>query len=262
MHLCIPWICYNHTMLCEHVMSMLRLILFLKDHAIHATLSPIPFDSLINRARNAAVAMCLSNPEYTHLLFIDTDIEFDPADVMKLILADKPVVGAGYAQKFLPMDRLRSNLIQHPTAADPIALSTKCSVHLSAGDQPIASLMEASTMTTGFLLLQRAVLEGMAQAYPERRYVNDIDGYARADPSTFYDFFCVGIHPETKRLESEDYGFCRLWKSMGGKIYAVTDIALKHHGWFGYSHHLYHQLRQQLPLIPAASPDADSCSKA
>lgn len=222
-------------------MSMLRLIMFLRENQIEASLVPIVFDSLINRARNAAVAMFLSDPKATHLLFIDADIEFSPDDVMKLVFANKPVVGAGYAQKYIAEDRLREVCQANPEIQRPIEICTKNSVHLSA-DQKIASIMEAEYVTTGFLLIRKEVVEKMVAKYPERNYKNDIDGYMHADPTKFYDLFPVSIHPETKRFESEDYGFSRLWKDMGGKIYAITDIVLKHHGWYGFPNNLYRQL--------------------
>jgi hypothetical protein len=243
MHIFIPWICYNHTLISDHVLSMLRLVMFLRQNNIEASIVPIVFDSLVNRARNAAVAMFLSDPKATHLLFIDADIEFMPEDVMKLVFANKPVVGAGYAQKYIPQGKLSAIIHANPSIQNPIEISTQNSVHL-VRDQKIASLMEAEYVTTGFLLVRREVFEQMMKEYPDRQYKNDIDGYMHADSTKFYDFFTVSIHPETRRFESEDYGFSRLWKKIGGKIYTITDIVLKHWGWYGYPNHLYRQLTE------------------
>lgn len=231
-------------MISEHVMSMLRLIMFCKDNGISCKIFPIVFDSLISRARNAAVALFMSEPTATHLLFIDADIEFNPEDVMKLVLANKPIIGAGYAQKFYDVKALEDIIQGNPGVPAPLELCTKNSVHLtrdSMQSEP-KSIMEADYVTTGFLLIQKKVIEDMMKAYPDRKYINDVDGYMSANKDMFYDLFAVMVNPITRRLESEDYAFSRLWKEIGGKIYAVTDIVLKHHGWCGYANNLYRQL--------------------
>jgi glycosyltransferase involved in cell wall biosynthesis len=223
---------------------MIRFIVYCKNNNIQLTLYPITFDSLINRARNAAVAHFLSESDATHLLFIDADIEFQPEDVIRLILANKPVVGGAYPQKWLDTEKM-AKVFQRPERPhNPLEICTKLSVHLAPTEVTSKPLVEASYITTGFLLIQRTVFEQLMEKYPERQFLNDVDGYGGANPAMFYDFFTIAIHPETKRLESEDYGFSRLWTSIGGQIHVVTDISLKHHGWFGYPGNLRRQMSE------------------
>jgi len=235
MKIFLPVICYNHTCNTEFMMSLLRLITFAKDNNIAIVIFPITFESLINRARNAAVAHFLSEQNATHLLFIDSDISFEPNDVIKLIQANKDVVGAAYPQKWL------NTSLFNPSATNPLELCTTPSVHL-VDKQQISPLMEASYITTGFLLIKREVFSKLMKHYPDKKYKNDIDGYSSADPNLFYDFFSISINPNDQRLESEDFGFSRSWTTIGGKIHVVTDIVLTHHGWFGYKCNLHRQL--------------------
>jgi hypothetical protein len=221
------------------MMSLLRWTVYAKENNIDLVMFPITFDSLINRARNAAVAHFLSDPDATHILFIDADISFSPEDVIKLIQTNQPVVGAGYPQKWLDMSQF------NPNAPKPLELCTRSSVHL-LDKQPISQIMQASYITTGFLLIKREVFTKLIQHFPDKQYVNDIDGYRSASSSLFYDFFSISINPNSKRLESEDYGFSRMWTMIGGHIYVVTDIVLTHHGWFGYNCNLNRQLTMNI----------------
>jgi len=242
MKLFIPILCYNHTCHTSYMMSLFQLILTLKEHNVDASFFPITFESLISRARNAAVAHFMSNEQYTHLLFIDSDIEFKPEDVFKLIQANKPVVSAGYPQKWLHTGKMEHVFSEKPVPDTPLELCTVHSTHLFPYDQDIKECMTAKYCTTGFLLIQRNVIEKMMEAYPERQYVNDIDGYMSANSQYFYDLFTVEVNQHTKKYESEDYGFSRLWTQLGGEIHIVTNISLKHYGWYGFSGNLYRQL--------------------
>ena len=80
------------------------------------------------------------------------------------------------------------------------------------------------------MLISRSCIEKIIKAKPEIKYTNDIDGYMEAEDN-FYDIFQCKVNPETKKYESEDYGFCKLWKSLGGEITVIPDISLGHRGF-------------------------------
>ena len=63
-------------------------------------------DSLVSRARNNLVARAMSNTNMTHMLFIDNDITWDPDSILKLLLAEKPVVGGIYPLKHYNWEKL------------------------------------------------------------------------------------------------------------------------------------------------------------
>ena len=237
----VPLICYNHTANTEWMMCVFRLIMFFKENNINATIYPITFESLISRARNAAVAHFMSDPDATHLLFIDSDIEFTPEDVIKLFQINQPVVAASYPQKWLDENKIKMVFSASELPKQPLSLCTKLPVHFLPNQQ-VSPVMEAEYVATGFLLIQKGVFQTMMQKYPERQYINDIDGYMSCDPNMFYDFFPVHIHSATRKYESEDYGFSRLWREAGGKIWIATDVTLTHRGWFGFSANAFRQM--------------------
>lgn len=255
MKLFVPVICYNRTGHTSFFFSLMKFVMFCKDNGISLTLYPIVFESLVSRARNASVAHFLSDPDATHILFIDSDIEFEPEDVLKLLHVNQPVVCGGYAQKWYSEELMRQVFQGDQTPPSPLELCTKVSVHLTRnpdGSFPApAPVMEGEYATTGFLLIKRAVFDVLMKQHPERKYIMDIDGYMGANPEYFYDFFPVHINPISKRYESEDYGFSRLWRESdgldgaGAKIYIVTTLSLKHHGWCAYPSNFYRQIVTQ-----------------
>lgn len=229
----LPILVYNRTCHSSYMMSVMRLVCYCLQNGIEIVLQKADFDSLVSRCRNAMAAAFMGT-DCTHLLFIDGDIEFEVEDVLKLLRAKKDIVCAGYAQKWMDME---SKWVKEPAATEVI---TKTSVHL-LNNQPIQSVMEAKYATTGFLLIRRGVFDDLRAAYPERKYINDIDGYSAPEARDFfYNFFAVEV--VDGRYESEDYGFSRLCTAIGKKVYVITDIVLTHHGWFGFRNNLHRQL--------------------
>ena len=225
MKIFVPLICYNHTCNTEYMMSILKLLNAAKDSKLNISFYPIFFESLVSRARNAAVAHFLEDKENTHILFIDSDIIFEPEDVFKLLKSGKEVVAGIYPKKYIVWDRLN----QHPEA-ERVDFPVGGNIKMTEDN-----FLEMDYLPTGFLLISRTAINKIIKAYPELKYKNDIDGYMSAGDN-FYDLFKVGIRNGI--YESEDWGFCSLWKSVGGKVLIHPEINVKHLGWHEYSGNL------------------------
>jgi glycosyltransferase involved in cell wall biosynthesis len=239
MKLFLPIICYNHTCNTEFMMSLIRLMLFLKEKGVSISAVCISFESLICRARNASIAYFLSDPEATHMMFIDSDIEFDPEDVLRMLKADRDIIAGFYPHKYLNLGYLESALAKKEK--DPLELATHT---CGLTDLPVPSDSEVINVEyapTGFMLMKRCVFERLITLHPDRRYDNDIDGYMSADQDKFFNIFRVDVNPANRKYESEDYGFCSLWRECGGRVAALTNVSLAHHGWYGYRGNLARQ---------------------
>jgi len=229
MKLFIPLICYNHTCNTEYMMSIIQLFNSLKDDKIDYSYYPIFFESLIPRARNAAVAQFLEDKTNTHLLFIDSDIIFKPEDVYRLIQANKEVIAGIYPKKYIVWDRLKEN--PNDERVDfPIDGEIKITED---------NFIESEYLPTGFLLIKREAIQKLIDANPELKYENDIDGYMNTEDN-FYNLFRVGV--KNKIYESEDWGFCSLWREIGGKVLIHPDVNVKHLGWHEYSGNIINYL--------------------
>ena len=84
---------------------------------------------------------------------------------------------------------------------------------------------------TGFMLIERATIQQMQDAYPETRY-QGTDAYTsgeRATPGGYALFDCI-IDPISGTYLSEDFTFCSRWRRLGGQIWLDTRASLTHSG--------------------------------
>lgn len=237
----LPVICYNHTVLSHFMFSVMKLVFEGQRRGISFSLDCIYFESLIARARNAAAANFLNQPECDYMLFIDSDISFEPEDVFKLIKNDKDLISGLYPKKYINSSKVKiladkgTEFIndKYESLCTDFATEIKYS-------QEVKEIEEVKYAATGFMLFKKRVFTQIAREKPNIAYKNDIDGYMSYGDK-FYDFFPCKINPETKKYESEDYGFCNLYRSIGGKIYVNTTCNLTHYGWKGYQGNFYNQ---------------------
>jgi hypothetical protein len=163
-------------------------------------------DSLIPRARNKLCKYFLDIPNAMHLLFIDSDIEFNPNDIIRLYLANKDIIGIAYAFKKLYNDKTIGvyNLLENSTNEDK-------------------EINEAFEIGTGIMLIKRSVLLKMIESDPDDYILldNPEDVGKPINERKYYRFFDTQIN--NNRYLSEDYMFCQKWRNLDGKIYLLKN---------------------------------------
>ena len=212
-HFCVP--CYAGLVNEGFFISMLKFMAAANKLGLNFTVDTMVNESLIPRGRNSLVAKFLAfEPKSTHLMFVDADIGFEPEEILKLMLADKDVAGGLYPKKALPIQYV----------VNKVPNSTK------EGE----NLVEVANLGTGFMLIKRQVIETMIRTRPDLHYVDAIGLDPKFDPYK-YALFDTIIDPDTREYLSEDYFFCKLWRGMGGKIWADLSIKLDHMGYYKFS---------------------------
>lgn len=213
--------------------SLMTLQNTLRDNKIDVAMSFLFNESLIQRARNALAHGFLKS-DFTHLMFIDADIRFNPADVLPMLLADKPIICGIYPKKEINWDMIHKAAMAGVPAKDLRKYSGSFVVNLVgyAGeaqvqlDQPV----EIWNGGTGFMLIKREVLEQLRDKVPS--YINDThDLGGNIGHERISEFFATSIEPTGERLLSEDYHFCREWREKcGGTVWAAPWAQLAHVG--------------------------------
>ena len=216
-----------------YTQSVLQLNNTFNQHNIGAQYSFMFNESLITRARNALTHTFLQG-DCTHLMFIDADIRFNPEDIVKMLAADKDIICGIYPKKEINWNTVKQ-AIDRQTPIEQLKHHTGSFVvnlvgYAGEATVPVNEPVEIFNGGTGFMLIKRKVFEKLSKKVPE--YTNDVGDLAGQlkTAAKIKEFFATSIEPETNRLLSEDYHFCRIWRLAGGKVYAAPWAHLGHMG--------------------------------
>jgi len=235
--------CYGGQLNEPYFRSVIKLMTFFNHHQIPLAFGTIANESLVTRARNVLLAYFL-NSDYTHLLFIDADIEFQTEDVLKLYAHDKDVVVGAYPKKGVAWDRIRSGLAETSnkdkvfTDREIAAMGSDYAINFKFINKELKQiavengLIKLHDAGTGFMMIRRDAILKMIKAYPEFKYNNDVNISDPGMKDHFYAMFDTMIDPVDRRYLSEDYTFCRRWQEIGGDIWLDPSISLNHYGHF------------------------------
>jgi hypothetical protein len=224
--------CYACMMQNTFAASLIALQALAAQRGVQVYMDFVGNESLIERARNILVKRFLQTKGFTHFMFIDADIGFNPESVMRLLNFDKDVTSAVYPKKSINWEHVKQK-IAAGSPEDIRQMGLDFNINISSHEPPIDGFVKVLDVATGFLMMKRGVLERMYEHYKDELFaVNDIQGQNVAD---YIAVFACMIDPQSKRFLSEDYAFCRRYQQMGGDIWADISTPLSHTGTHVYS---------------------------
>lgn len=199
-------------------------------------------ESLITRARAYCCDEFLRSGA-THLMFIDSDIGFNPQDVINMLALVRPdspydVIAGPYPKKTIAWEKVKmavdkgiadnnSNILEK--FVGDYVINPKQGQNNIKLTEPV----EVREAGTGFMMIRRETLLKYREAYPHLSYRPDHARTEHFDGSReIHMFFDCMIDPETKRYLSEDYKFCYDVQKMGGKVWLCPWIELQHAGTY------------------------------
>jgi len=190
--------------------------------------------SIIITGRNMCVQSFL-NSKMSHLLFIDSDIEFDATSILMMLKANKDIVLTPYPMKAVNWDKARDMAAKSGRPIEECPYYYCMEFPDKNNIESVDGLVEIKKGPAGCMLIKREVFEKMMKAYPDmlikqKHLVNGI----LAGAEEMWNFFDTDFNKKTGEFIGEDYAFCNRWTAIGGKIYANVDAYITHHGDFAY----------------------------
>ena len=229
-----------------YIKSCLDLQTTMNKYGIETKFSFLFNESLITRARNYLVDEFLRS-DHTHLLFIDSDIHYNPQDVLALMALDKDVIGGPYPKKSMNWANIAAAARAHPNV-EPKELEQLVGEYVfnvvkGTAQFSVTEPLEVMEIGTGYMMVKREVFEKMEKEYPMIRYKPDHVGQANFDGSRYiHAYFDTVIDTKesivgggSDRYLSEDYMFCQMWRKMGGQIYLCPWMKTQHIGTYAFT---------------------------
>jgi len=204
-------------------------------------------ESLITRARNYCADAFLRS-EMSHLMFVDSDIGFNPHDVLALLAQMDPDAGddkkeimcGPYPKKTIAWEKIHQAAKRGFGDENPNKLEKYMGDYVfnpaeGQGDIFIHEPCKVLEGGTGFMMIQRSAFAKFDEAYPEYSYLPDHVRTEHFDGTReIMMYFQALIDPKSKRYLSEDYMFCQWMRDVGVDTWMCPWIELTHTGSYTF----------------------------
>ena len=206
--------CYDSVKV-NSMLSVIKLVQQLSKSGIESGINTYK-SPLIHQARNYLTSVFLTT-EYTHLLFIDSDVEFEPEAVLRMLVAKKDIICTPY--------RIKAEAITEQLYT--VGFKDPKGILILPG-----GLVEIEAGPAGLMLIDRKVFEKIIKNRPDLKLKNK----AIADPGKshecYYNFFSFDF--EDGYSVGEDISFCRLAGANDFKLFANIQSPTVHHGSYAW----------------------------
>ena len=186
----------------------------------------------VGEARNALLTHWFDKTDFTHLLFVDADMGFEPQLIADMLAFDKPIMGVIYAKRRVDLQKLASLAAKGEKTERAIARAHDFIIRPLQGRAPrrIKGFMEVAGCGTGIMLIKRETIATMLKTLPG---INDSKAKT-ASP------LAAGLDRLIRAFDNieiagvplmDDFAFCHRWHVLcKGEIWARADQAVTHIG--------------------------------
>jgi len=220
----------------DFMLSIFNLTKALTANDIRYDIKLIQNESLITRARNGFVAMFMDNFNYSHLLFLDSDLIFSAETILKMIKEKRGIIGAIYPKKQINWQKVKHFANKDIQELEARATDMNYNFKYYNNNQVKIDngYAEVNDLATGCMLIDKRAMAIIINKNRQYNYYNNCGGYGESN--CFYDIFRTGIVEQNgkKLYLSEDYYFCHLARECGISIWADVSATLIHIGRMNY----------------------------
>jgi len=200
-------------------------------------------ESLITRARNYCCDEFMrSNTQ--HMMFIDSDIGFNPQDVIALMALQAndekyDIIGGPYPKKCISWEKIKHAVDKGVADEDPNVLEKFVGDYVfnPKGNQtsiPLSEPVEVLEIGTGFMMVTKNAMQKFYDSYKDQySYKPDHVRTEHFDGSReILMYFQAEVDPVSKRYLSEDYWFCQKAQQIGLTTWFCPWMVLQHVGTY------------------------------
>ena len=199
--------CYDGKVNIRTAFAIAELVPKLDKMGVRLNLVHMSGCSIITKARNKLVRNFMES-DCTDFLFVDSDVVINTDAVTRILAlsSDKDVVAGSYPRRSKDAKFFLDFYLDEDGQLE--------------FDEH--GLMRVESVSTGFMLIRRHVIEHMIEKHPEWKYQGDGDGETE---HALFDFMILD-----GQYIGEDYAFCLRARQDGFKIYLDPMISLPHIG--------------------------------
>ncbi|SAL01172.1 hypothetical protein AWB83_06356 [Caballeronia ptereochthonis] len=216
---CIATPAYEGTCKMSYVESLLPLVLQMMRQSIGIYFTTSK-GALVVPGRNLCVDFFLKKTDASHLLFIDNDMSWRTADVMRMLgHGDRDVVAAMCPKKEYDWERIAQVARERPDL--PASALPLYGVKQVTNIPVYDDIIEVDGIGTGMMLIRREVFDALRHVHPDW-----MQGGTSIHNGTFAYF---GGARNTDGV-SEDLAFCADVRALGKRVYACPWLRIGHTG--------------------------------
>ena len=200
----------------EMYTSLQRAIYFAQRYGINTQLVPRVGGTLICRERQRAFGDFLKS-ESTHLLTLDDDIVLPEDAIVRLVGANKDIIGGVYRLKDMSAARVAIRIPK--TRMWPFILKANI-------------VSEADYLSSGCMLISRAAAVKMVSAYDEDLWYSENVSMERL--CALYQPYIHTHKSDMREYLSEDWAFCQRARNIGLGLHVHGGVKCGHWGLYNF----------------------------